>query len=161
MQVSDARASENPASLKEETVQAKSSIEKRTEHAWEKAYVLCPMSTSESGSFEEKENYAKHIKNYLMKEKRIAPFISQLMYAVTPTVNGLVPNGQHVNVGAENAIEASLSWAESADRVIVFTDFGSSQGIEFQLSEIRRRWPDKVIEKMQLPGETVASIRST
>ena len=60
-----------------------------------------------------------------------APFLSHLLY--TQTVEGFVgdDNKEKECIGRDRAINAGLAWGKKADKTVVYTDRGISNGMKY------------------------------
>lgn len=61
-----------------------------------------------------------------------APYASHLLYAQVGILNDLDPDERRLG------IDAGLAWGAKADRTIVYTDCGTSRGMEFGIERAKK-----------------------
>ena len=98
-----------------------------------KVYVESPYS----GDIEANRDYAIRCMQDCLKRGE-APFLSHLLYTQVPQHGFVADDDQdHICVGREAAIQAAERWRRVADCTVVYTDRGSSRGMEAGIEDAK------------------------
>jgi hypothetical protein len=110
---------------------------------WKRVLIESPFHNSDPKEIEENVQYVRAIMRECLLNGE-APFASHALYTLPGVLNDGIPSER------TTGIQAGLEWGEAADKTVVYTDRGVSDGMRVGIARADQQ--DRMVEFRKLKG---------